>query len=67
MGQFEEALKDSFHAEELEAKYARTYAFRGWIYYRMKQYEKALEACERCLEITKDEIPDVYYVKGILK
>jgi tetratricopeptide (TPR) repeat protein len=50
-GEFDEALAALAQAEELHAGYAEIYATRGRVHARMGEYEKAVKAFERAIQV----------------
>jgi tetratricopeptide (TPR) repeat protein len=46
---FHQGLDDSNKAISLNAKSARSYEVRGWLYQRMGQYQKAIDDCSRAI------------------
>jgi tetratricopeptide (TPR) repeat protein len=50
----------------LNPDYARAFCYRAYVHFLMKHHEEAVQDCEHVIKLLPTDIPDVYYVRGLL-
>lgn len=66
LGNLDKGLEDINKSISLNAEYARAFCYRAYVYYLMGKAEEAMKDCEHVIKEAPTEIPDVYYVRGLL-